>query len=63
MKEAIIYLVAITVAEVVTIYYGASTSLTDAEQVNSSVSEWYPQLQVEIIDGGQPYYDYIVSIE
>ncbi|MFC1939900.1 DAK2 domain-containing protein [Chloroflexota bacterium] len=50
-------------AEIITIYYGADTELAEAEQVSASVREQHPQLQVEIVRGGQPYYNYIVSIE
>jgi hypothetical protein len=49
--------------EIVTVYYGADTSSDEASQVSESIREQYPQLQVEVVKGGQPYYDYIVSIE
>ncbi len=50
-------------AEVVTIYYGADTKLAEAEQVAAAVRERYPQLQVEVVQGGQPHYNYIASVE
>jgi hypothetical protein len=50
-------------AEVITIYYGADTTPTDAEQVGAAIREKYPQLQVEVIQGGQLHYNYIVSLE
>ena len=50
-------------AEVITIYYGADTELPEAEKVSASLREQYPQLQVEVVRGGQPHYNYIVSIE
>ncbi len=49
--------------EIITIYYGADTELAEAEQVSASIREKYPQLQVEVVQGGQPHYNYIVSIE
>ena len=49
--------------EIITIYYGADTELAEAEQVSTSIREEYPQLQVEVVRGGQPHYDYIVSAE
>ncbi len=49
--------------EIVTIYYGADTEPAEAEGVSTSIREQYPQLQVEVVPGGQPYYNYIVSIE
>ncbi|MFH1169637.1 MAG: DAK2 domain-containing protein [Chloroflexota bacterium] len=50
-------------AEVVTIYYGDDSKAAEAEQISASIRERQPQLQVEIIRGGQPHYDYIISIE
>jgi len=50
-------------AEVVTIYYGADTEAAEAERVSASIREQNPQLQIEVIRGGQPHYNYIVSVE
>jgi len=50
-------------AEVVTIYYGADTESAEAEQVSASIREQNPQLQIEVVRGGQPHYGYIVSVE
>jgi len=50
-------------AEVITIYYGADTELAEVEQVSATIREQHPQTQVEIVRGGQPHYNYIVSVE
>jgi len=50
-------------AEVITIYYGADTEPTEAEQVSVAIREQHPQLQIEVVHGGQPHYNYIVSVE
>ena len=50
-------------AEVITIYYGADTEEAEAQQVNANISEKHPNLQVEVVQGGQPHYNYIISIE
>jgi len=50
-------------SEIVTIYYGADTTQEEASVISESIRVQYPQLQVEVVKGGQPYYDYIVSIE
>ena len=50
-------------AEVVTIYYGADDESAEAEQIGDSIREQHPQLQIEVIRGGQPHYSYIISIE
>jgi dihydroxyacetone kinase-like predicted kinase len=50
-------------AEVLTIYYGEDAETEEAEQIGASITEQHPQLQVEVIRGGQPHYDYIISVE
>jgi len=50
-------------AEVITVYCGADAETDEAEQVSGSIREKYSQLQIEVIQGGQPHYDYIVSVE
>jgi len=50
-------------AEVITIYYGADTKTAEAEQINNSMREQHPQLQIEVVQGGQPHWNYIISIE
>ncbi len=49
--------------EIITIYYGADTKLAEAEKVSTNIREQHPQVQVEVVRGGQPHYDYIVSVE
>ena len=50
-------------AEVITIYYGADTEEAEAEELSARISKQHPQLEVEVVNGGQPYYDYIIGIE
>jgi len=50
-------------AEIVTIYYGADTRDENAQEVGECIRQEYPHLQVEVIRGGQPHYNYIASIE
>lgn len=50
-------------AEVITIYYGADTGQAEAEKVSADLREQHPQLQVEVVRGGQPHYNFIVSVE
>ncbi|HEU5100611.1 MAG TPA: DAK2 domain-containing protein [Roseiflexaceae bacterium] len=49
--------------EIVTIYYGGATSLDDAQALAEHIQERYDGLEVEVQDGGQPLYDYIISAE
>jgi hypothetical protein len=48
---------------IVSIYYGADSSEEDAEEIASVIQEKYPDLEVEINDGGQPIYYYVISVE
>ena len=50
-------------SEVITIYYGAETEPANAEKVGADLLEQYPQLQVEVVRGDQPHYEYIISVE
>lgn len=50
-------------AEVITIYYRADAERFELDQVILSIRGQYPQLQVELVQGGQPHYHYIVSVE
>jgi DAK2 domain fusion protein YloV len=50
-------------SEIITIYYGSDADSDEGEQISTSIRERYPQLQVEVVRGGQPHYSYIVSIE
>ena len=50
-------------AEVVTIYYGQDVNQAEAEKISSHIKEKFPSLQTEVVRGGQPHYEYIISIE
>jgi dihydroxyacetone kinase-like predicted kinase len=49
--------------EIVTIYYGAEATEASAKTLAGRIKEWYPNVEVEIVNGGQPYYVYIMSVE
>ncbi len=50
-------------SSVVSIYYGEGSDQTKAEALGAAVEEKYPDLEVEISEGGQAVYAYIVSVE
>ncbi|MCH7835754.1 MAG: DAK2 domain-containing protein [Chloroflexi bacterium] len=50
-------------ASLVTLYYGADTKQAIAESLGARVREAFPRYEVEVVHGGQPHYDYIVSVE
>ncbi|PKO22201.1 MAG: hypothetical protein CVU38_10705 [Chloroflexi bacterium HGW-Chloroflexi-1] len=49
--------------EVITLYYGEPTNAQTAEALQAVLSELYSDQEIEIIDGGQPFYHYIISAE
>ncbi|MFC1941500.1 DAK2 domain-containing protein [Chloroflexota bacterium] len=48
---------------IITIYYGADTDETEAEGTGAAIRQQYPMLEVEVANGGQPHYNYIISVE
>ena len=48
---------------VVTVYAGDGTSKETAEQLHETLERRYPQITIESSAGGQPHYQFIVSIE
>jgi len=50
-------------ASLITLYYGADTRQGQAESLGDRIREAFPQYDVEVVYGGQPHYNYIVSVE
>ncbi|MFB0635903.1 DAK2 domain-containing protein [Bacillus rugosus] len=49
--------------EIVTILYGEDASQEEAEELEAFLGEKYEEIEVEIHNGKQPLYSYIVSVE
>jgi dihydroxyacetone kinase-like predicted kinase len=49
--------------EIVTIYFGAHASETEAQAIAARIRDAHPGLDVEVVAGGQPHYPYVVSLE
>ena len=49
--------------ELVTLYYGEEMKHSEANQIADVVREKYPALEIEVQDGGQPHYQFIISVE
>jgi len=47
----------------VSIYFGSDSSEEAAAEIAAAVEEKYPDVDVEINDGGQPIYYYVISVE
>ena len=50
-------------SELISIYYGTDISEEDAEELAAAVEEKYPDVDVELQNGGQPIYYYVLSVE
>ena len=50
-------------SEVISIYYGADTEESEAEELAAAIEEAYPDCDVELNAGGQPIYYYVISVE
>lgn len=49
--------------EIVTLYYGQDVSAVEAAAVASHIEQLYPDVEVEILEGGQAHYHYILGAE
>ena len=50
-------------SEIITLYYGEEVSEEEAQGVAERIEEKYPDCEVEVYNGGQPIYYYVVSVE
>lgn len=50
-------------SELISIYYGEDVSGEDAEELAGQLEEKYPDVDVEVQNGGQPIYYYVLSVE
>ena len=48
---------------IVSIYFGSDSSEEEASELAEAIEEKYPDVEVEINDGGQPIYYYVISVE
>jgi DAK2 domain fusion protein YloV len=49
--------------EIVTLYFGEGVTRLQAEETAKSIKEKHSHLEIEVVDGGQPHYAYILSAE
>ncbi len=49
--------------ELVTLYYGESITDPEAHELADALAEAYPELEFEVVAGGQPHYPYLISVE
>jgi len=49
--------------EIVTLYYGEDVTVHEAQETAKRIKAQYSHIEIEVVDGGQPYYAYILSAE
>lgn len=50
-------------AEIVSLFYGENMTHAEANRIADLISQKYSSLEVEVQEGGQPHYQFIISIE
>ncbi len=50
-------------SELISVYYGEDITEEDANALGEELQEKYPDCEVEVYEGGQPIYYYVVSVE
>lgn len=50
-------------AELISVYYGEDITEEQADDVAAKIEEIYPDVDIELQNGGQPIYYYLVSVE
>lgn len=49
--------------ELITLFYGQDMPRAEAHRIADMAREKYPNLEVEVQEGGQPHYQFIISVE
>ena len=49
--------------EIITVYYGEDVSVEDAETTAKALEKAFPDAEVTVVNGGQPVYYYMISVE
>jgi dihydroxyacetone kinase-like predicted kinase len=49
--------------ELITLFYGQDITHADANRIADAIRNKYPGQEVEVQEGGQPHYQFIISVE
>lgn len=49
--------------ELITLFYGSEVSRMEVDAIADSIRKKFPTQEIEVQDGGQPHYQFIISIE
>lgn len=61
--DALLQRLEVADAGIVTLYYGADIPIERAAEMAEHIRELYPDVEVEVVEGGQAHYYYILGIE
>ena len=48
---------------IITLYWGEGATAGDADRLQETLAETYPDAEVDVYEGGQPHYPYLASVE
>jgi len=49
--------------ELITFYYGEDINRAEALRIADAAREKYPSQEIEVQEGGQPHYPFLISVE
>lgn len=49
--------------ELITLFYGSDVTRMEVDAIADNIRKKYPRQEIEVQDGGQPHYQFIISIE
>jgi hypothetical protein len=49
--------------ELITLFYGIDVSRMEVDTIADTIRKKYPKQEIEVQEGGQPHYPFIISIE
>jgi dihydroxyacetone kinase-like predicted kinase len=49
--------------ELLTVYRGEGVSRAAADRLRDAMKVGHPEVEIELVDGGQPHYDFLISAE
>ncbi len=49
--------------ELITLFYGENMHSREANRIADVIRDKYPNQEIEVQEGGQPHYQFIISVE
>jgi dihydroxyacetone kinase-like predicted kinase len=60
---ALLHKADMTIRERITLFYGDNISHSEVMKVSEIIAKEFPHHEIEIHEGGQPHYHFIISLE